>query len=61
MPYASPAVKRAALGSTLLKLGSHGDDVRKLQALLTKRGFKVSIDGWFGRQTLAAVMRRRPR
>ena len=57
MPYASPPVKRAALGSTLLKLGSHGDDVRKLQALLTKRGFKVSIDGWFGRQTLAAVKR----
>ena len=39
----------------MLKLGSHGAPVRTLQALLNADGARISVDGWFGPATLAAV------
>jgi hypothetical protein len=48
-------VRAAKLGDAMLKLGSHSADVKQLQVLLTKRGFRVAADGWFGKQTLTAV------
>jgi hypothetical protein len=50
-------VTPAKPGAGVLKLGAHGAEVRKLQLLLTKRGFRLGADGWFGAQTLAAVKR----
>lgn len=40
----------------VLKMDSHGSDVAELQRLLNKRGAKISIDGWFGTSTQAAVI-----
>jgi len=39
----------------LLKHGSKGDDVRKLQQLLVLEGYDISIDGHFGKKTKRAV------
>jgi peptidoglycan hydrolase-like protein with peptidoglycan-binding domain len=48
--------RRSALGDRIpLTQGMSGGDVKQLQALLTKAGFKVSADGQFGKGTLAAV------
>lgn len=52
----SPLSKASShLGDRVLGIGMSGEDVRKLQELLTKRGFPVAIDGQFGPQTLGAV------
>jgi peptidoglycan hydrolase-like protein with peptidoglycan-binding domain len=45
----------ARLGTRTLRTGAHGTDVRTLQRLLTKAGFRVSVDGMFGRATARAV------
>ena len=45
----------ARLGARTLRPGAHGADVRTLQHLLTKAGFRVSVDGVFGRVTARAV------
>jgi Putative peptidoglycan binding domain/Transglycosylase SLT domain len=45
------------LGDRVLSIGMSGDDVRALQQLLTKRGFRLTADGQFGPLTRAAVMR----
>lgn len=40
-----------------LRTGDHNKAVRKLQKLLTDKGFDTKgVDGWFGRDTKAAVM-----
>lgn len=39
----------------MLKLGSNGAAVRTLQALLKADGARITVDGWFGPATLAAV------
>lgn len=54
-PSALSASSSGRLGDRVLGIGMAGDDVRALQALLTKRGFTVSVDGQFGPKTLAAV------
>lgn len=41
--------------SGTLKLGSKGDDVKLLQTLLNKHGYKLTADGIFGKGTLDAV------
>ena len=40
---------------TILKYGSRGEAVRKLQENLTKLGYKCEIDGIFGKETLKNV------
>lgn len=34
-----------------LRRGDTGDDVRTFQARLVERGWKLTVDGWFGRRT----------
>lgn len=38
-----------------LKLGSTGDDVKKLQTALNSKGANLAVDGVFGSNTLNAV------
>ncbi len=38
-----------------IQYGSSGDDVKKLQNELNKRGYKLDVDGQFGSKTQAAV------
>jgi putative chitinase len=47
---------RRAKTSGILKLGSTGVAVRRLQRLLNDKGFHVVVDGRFGRETRAAVV-----
>ena len=54
-PSALSASSSGRLGDRVLGVGMAGDEVRAHQRLLTKRGFKVSVDGQFGPKTLAAV------
>lgn len=49
---------RPLLGRRMLRRGNHGWDVAALQFMLRRRGFPPgSVDGGFGRGTLAAVKR----
>jgi peptidoglycan hydrolase-like protein with peptidoglycan-binding domain len=41
--------------ATMLKEGSRGDDVTRLQESLRKLGYDVSVDGIFGKDTDFAV------
>ena len=49
---------RKALGRRIMRRGNHGWDVAALQFMLRRRGYDPgSVDGGFGRGTLAAVKR----
>lgn len=52
-----PAAAAAAFGDRPLRMGMAGKDVRVLQSLLTKAGFRAAVDGQFGRRTQRAVGR----
>ncbi len=52
---ASPASAAARLGERTLRLGSEGGDVKQLQRLLTRSGFRAPADGTFGPGTRTAV------
>ena len=39
-----------------LKMGSKGPDVKKLQEILNKKGYNLTVDGDFGKLTKASVM-----
>jgi murein DD-endopeptidase MepM/ murein hydrolase activator NlpD len=52
-----PAAASAAFGDRPLRMGMKGDDVRVLQTLLTKAGFRATADGHYGRRTRRAVGR----
>ncbi len=45
------------LGDRTLRVGSHGDDVRTFQRLLTRSGFRATADGRFGQSTRTALTR----
>lgn len=49
----TPAVSAA---SGMLRMGSAGPKVRELQAMLTRAGYPVKVDGDFGPSTKSAVM-----
>jgi len=49
------SVNPAPTKRTVLRFGDKGEDVFELQQKLTKAGFRVSIDGDFGKGTKAAV------
>jgi hypothetical protein len=51
----APAPAAAKLGDTTLALGSRGDDVRDLQRILRRAGFRTKVDGIFGRGTYRMV------
>ena len=52
----SKPVTSTPVAMALLKLNSHGSEVKKLQNLLVSRGYDVDQDGIFGRGTRKAVM-----
>jgi len=52
-----PAPAFGALGDRGLRPGAHGSDVRALQKLLTRAGFRTAVDGEFGRGTTRSVKR----
>lgn len=52
-----PVVSAAELGERVLKIGTSGDDVLKLQGMLTKTGFNVGeLDGVYGTTTHQAII-----
>jgi peptidoglycan hydrolase-like protein with peptidoglycan-binding domain len=52
-----PADARGTLGDRTLRTGSHGRDVRDLQASLTRLGHPTDVDGRFGPATRRSVRR----
>ncbi|MBF8186645.1 peptidoglycan-binding protein [Nonomuraea sp. K274] len=50
-----PLGRRLMAGPTL-RLGSGGDEVRRLQELLRARGYRVAADGYFGASTYGALL-----
>lgn len=50
-----PVLERVSDGAALLRQGSHGEAVRKVQEALRDLGYTVSTDGDFGPQTKRAV------
>src|SRR3954470_11296872 len=54
VPAAAQA-KTGKFGTRVLKMGSHGHDVRVLQGYLTKAGFATTVDGQFGSGTQRTV------
>jgi peptidoglycan hydrolase-like protein with peptidoglycan-binding domain len=54
---AAPASAQAALGDHSLRAGDRGADVRSLQTLLGRAGFRTTTDGVFGPGTGLAVRR----
>jgi peptidoglycan hydrolase-like protein with peptidoglycan-binding domain len=54
---AAAPVAFAQFGTTTLRKGSHGHDVKVLQSWLDKLGYSTDIDGAFGKGTLRSVRR----
>lgn len=54
-PKAKPAPKKPATTTRLVKLGSRGAHVKIMQTQLNKKGFKLTVDGIAGPQTIGAL------
>ena len=54
-PKAKPAAKKPAKTTRLVKQGSRGAHVKMMQTQLNKKGFKLSVDGIAGPQTIGAL------
>ena len=50
-----PAFRSRGQHEPVLRLGARGEAVKRLQTLLSKRGYPLKADGVFGRRTLNAV------
>ena len=50
-----PAATSPILTERTLRIGDEGEDVKKVQQALVKAGYKVDVDGKYGRGTAAAV------
>ena len=57
LAFVAPSTAEAALGDRTLAQGARGADVKQLQGLLSKAGFRSKRDGVFGRGTYRAVRR----
>jgi murein DD-endopeptidase MepM/ murein hydrolase activator NlpD len=55
-PVAVFADTNRVLGTRTLRIGAVGRDVREFEAILRRRGFKITVDGAFGVKTRKAVM-----
>ena len=55
--FVAPPTAQAALGDRTLSKGARGADVKELQGLLSKAGFRTKRDGVFGRGTARTVRR----
>ena len=53
----SPRARKAPVAPGALAIGADGRRVRRLQAALRRRGFRVAVDGAFGPRTRRAVAR----
>jgi peptidoglycan hydrolase-like protein with peptidoglycan-binding domain len=56
-PAAGAAAHKTSLGKRTLRVGMRGTDVRALQQLLTRAGFKVDATAFFGVSTRRRVLR----
>ncbi len=54
-PSEQPEQQPTSGPGPLLRLGSRGEDVRRLQTALVQRGYALSVDGDFGAKTEGAV------
>lgn len=54
-PKAKPVAKKPAKTTRLVKLRSRGAHVKMMQQQLNKKGFKLSVDGIAGPQTIGAL------
>ena len=54
-PTSKPAPKKPAKTTRLVKQGSRGAHVKMMQTQLNKKGFKLSVDGIAGPQTIGAL------
>lgn len=54
-PAKSTAVAPATKINRFLALGSYGEDVKTVQAALNNSGYKLTVDGIYGKNTEAAV------
>ena len=54
-PSKKPAPKKPAKTTRLVKQGSRGAHVKMMQTQLNKNGFKLTVDGIAGPQTIGAL------
>ena len=54
-PKAKPAPKKPAKTTRLVKQGSRGVHVKMMQTQLNNHGFKLTVDGIAGPQTIGAL------
>ena len=54
-PSKKPAAKKPAKTTRLVKQGSRGAHVKMMQTQLNKKGFKLTVDGIAGPQTIGAL------
>jgi peptidoglycan hydrolase-like protein with peptidoglycan-binding domain len=57
VPLLLPTAADASYAKRTLERGSHGRDVKLLQRYLTRAGFRVGADGYYGERTAAAERR----
>lgn len=47
----APSLQEASAGRRFIELGHRGPAVEQLQTLLRERGYSITVDGFFGRET----------
>jgi peptidoglycan hydrolase-like protein with peptidoglycan-binding domain len=54
-PKAQSTTQTATVIERILKRGSYGSEVKLLQTVLNNNGYKLKVNGVFGKKTLAAI------